>query len=745
MPDFSITDSLGNPIDISKVSWTSASSLRNYLKSELLHLAVAPDFIARKDQVLTLAAPKPVKFELSVQHEFQLGNTTPEIELTPGARVEVFVNATAGSDLFDDDSFHLPATVPAQAGYVGMSLQGSLDLGVSGSSGDLSFGIDANAAITIEFVKAFSTAQNQPSLWTATAAMISDFVIPANVTDLRRLNPNDVCSVSGAGSLKISGSVNVAIPVNPLASVNLPLGVGTLAVQDGVLAGLSVSFALSGSYQIRLEKLSTGAVRLSYIREAGTAMQTDLTASAGVSADLGTTDLLAKLLGTIGTGKVDQQLLDGLTSDEVDTFNAAIKTGIDHSLQASIDLGLSTSTDNQTAFQYEIQPDLLDAASTDAVNRALKGDLGLLTALEQSARADGTIAAGVKLLNSVFSTAKSRGFSLKVNLLGIVNLISSSNLIGKCEFLFEPASGDLTIKETAESDRISAIADPYKRQAALRKALFDSVLATTTYVVSKAVTMPALSCQTVHFAANQNTSSQTIADYTNWFVLLNLLKPEDRPGILGRAGSGGYSTCVMRAPLDDAACEALFFDGNGNARAKSEYLEIGRQALRALLNPAGSAIDRLRYQLLDDAAKWQKALQIGPNPGLSDLIPLASSDPAFPVVLGDVRGDVYDIAWWADAMVNAGQALLAMRAFLSGRNPASLASDADFASQRDTLQKLMLKVVGSSQVRFDEPWGMVCLYWAAGSRSSSGRLISRTLTLERETPAGAVVTAASSS
>jgi hypothetical protein len=369
LPDLSITDSLWNPVDSSTVEWTSASSLCNYLKSESLHLAVGPDFMVRKDQLLTQAAPKPTTFDLAVQHEFQLGNTTPEINLNPGAKVEVVVNATAGSDLVDDDSFPLPAKVPADTGYVGMSLEGSLDLGVSGSSGDLSFGIDRNRTITIRFLKAFSTEQDQPSLWTATAAMISDFVIPANVSDIRRLNPNDVCSVSGEGSLKISGSVDVAILVNPLASVNLPLGVGTLAVQDGVMAGLSVSLTLSGSYQIRLERLSTGAVRLSYVREAGTAMQTNLTTSAGVSADLGTTDLLAKLLGTIGTGKVDQKVLAGLTSDEVNIFTAAIKTGIDHSLQASIDFGLSASTDNQTAFQYEIQPRLLDAASTDAVNR----------------------------------------------------------------------------------------------------------------------------------------------------------------------------------------------------------------------------------------------------------------------------------------------------------------------------------------------------------------------------------------
>ena len=87
---------------------------------------------------------------------------------------------------------------------------------------------------------------------------------------------------------------------------------------------------------------------------------------------------------------------------------------------------------------------------------------------------------------------RSKGVTLKVNLLGIVNLISVSNLISRCEILSDAASGSVTIKETAASERISAISDPYARQEALRKALFESVLVTTTYRASGAVAMPEL-------------------------------------------------------------------------------------------------------------------------------------------------------------------------------------------------------------------------------------------------------------
>ena len=745
MPDFSISDSLGNPVDSSRVKWTQASSLYNYLKSEALHLAVAPDYLKIKDQLLTQAAPEPVNFKLAVQHDFQLGGSTPEIDLTPDAEVELFANATAGSNLFDDDSFHQPAAVPAQTGYVGLSFQGSLDLGLSGTSGDLTFGIDKNAGITLEFVKAFPTGTNEPTLWQATAAAFSDFVIPAKVDDLKRLNANDVCNVSGQGSLTISGAVNVSVPVNPLASVNLPLNVGTIEVQDGVMAGLSASLKLSGSYQIRLECLAGGIIRLSYLRDRGTDFETDVSLSAGVKADLGSqgstsaqgTDLLAKLLGAIAKGSVDPKTLDGLSSEQIISFDTMLKAGIDHALQASIDFALSATTDNQAAFQYEIGLDQLDAASTEAVNSALKGDLSLLTSLE-AAHPDGNLAPGVKLLNSVFTTAKARGFALKVNLLGIVNLISSSQLMNNCEFLFEPATGDLTIKETAQSDRLDAITDPYKRQEALCKAIFDSVLVTTTYVASKAVTMPSLSCEATHFAADRNANKQTIADYTNWFVALRLMGRDERTGILGQAVSGGVATCVVRAPLDDAACEALFFDSQGKLRGNADYLEIGRRAMQALLDPADSEIDQFRYSFFENDVTWQKAVETGPSGQLRDLIPLSSTDSRFDLVLNDVSGDLYDIVWWAGSMQKAGQALDDMRTFLAGRDPATLAADAGFASRRVALQKLMLGVVNSSKVRFREPWGLVCLYWAAGSRQSSGKMTAGKLVLQKEAQPAAV-------
>jgi hypothetical protein len=419
-------------------------------------------------------------------------------------------------------------------------------------------------------------------------------------------------------------------------------------------------------------------------------------------------------VGAIAKSDPDPKLLAGLTEAETQTFNAALKEGVDHSLQASLDLALSTTAEDDALFEYEIQPGVLDAVSNSAVNGALHGDLTALTGLESPA--------GVTLRSSVLTRMRSHGVTLKVNLLGIVNLISVSNLIAKCEILSDAASGAVTIKETAASERIGAITNAADRQEALRKAIFESVLVTTTYRASGAVAIPELHCANLHFVANGDTNAATVRDYLNWFVALNLMAKGDVAAALSGYTGDKTSTCLLRTELDDTACENLFFAA-GTLRDETYYREFGRQALRALLHPDADEIAAARYRFLDDPATWARAVEIGPNPELRQLIPLDSTDPRFDLVLADVTGDLYDIVWWAGSMTQAGAALLKMRQFLNGRDPVGLKDDAEFQRNCAGLQKQMMSVVAKSKARFGVPWGMVSLFWSAGSpKGATGKL-----------------------
>jgi hypothetical protein len=49
-----------------------------------------------------------------------------------------------------------------------------------------------------------------------------------------------------------------------------------------------------------------------------------------------------------------------------------------------------------------------------------------------------------------------------------------------------------------------------------------------------------------------------------------------------------------------------------------------------------------------------------------------------------------------------------------GADPATLAGSHEFAKRRDQLQKKMAGVMSKSRTRFDDPWGLVSLFWRRG-------------------------------
>jgi hypothetical protein len=726
MPDIQVTDQLDKPVETIKIDLTHPSSLVKYLKTELLHLAVVPDFLAKKNSILSQAAPKPIQFQAKAQHKFQLGNTKPEIEITPSAQATIRVNASPGTNLFDADPFHAAAKVPDHTGYVSVGFQGSLDLGVSGSDGDLTFGFDKTTTLSLEYLKAFPLGVVEPTLGDALGRTLSSYDIPADLSDLEALSINDIATVSGQGSLKVSGGVKVTASPNPLASVGLPLGAGSIAVKAGATAGLSASFTISGSYQLRARRKDADTIELSFFRESGTTLKADFSVSAGITAKLGDTDLIATVLGAISTDPTgDKNLLADLQPKEIKTLSDAIKGGLDHSLQASVDAVLSSTTDDQAAFQYEIQPAQLSPGASVAVHKALDGDLSLLTVMEDDMSSSGVLGPGVKMLNSVLSETRKRGLALKINLLGILNYLTVSELIRNSETLRDNVTGDVTIKETVTGNRIAALVEPMRSEA-LRKVIFESVLATTSYRAGKAVAMD-LDCEEMHFALNQNTNQQIMGDYLRWFIALQLLTAQETATILSQFIEGGPSTCVLRTSFGDADCVSMFFDERSNLRERQYYLELGRAALRALLDPDHQTIDHLRYQIVDDKL-WTKALEIGANVNLGPLVGLSTADARVEYLIGDVMV----ITDWAEAMVKAGTLVSDVRTFVGNADPTTLFHNNEFKKKRDALQEKLATMIKASKTRFDEPWGMVSLFWAGGSpHTAYGKTVTQKLTVER--------------
>ena len=210
---------------------------------------------------------------------------------------------------------------------------------------------------------------------------------------------------------------------------------------------------------------------------------------------------------------------------------------------------------------------------------------------------------------------------------------------------------------------------------------------------------------------------------------MNLLagRETEKAAILGTFIDGGSSTCVLRTSFEDPDCTSMFFDADLKLRSEHYYLEIGRLALRALLDPQHQGIDKYRYQIVDDAL-WPKVLEIGANVNLGPLVGLSTED----IRVGLLVGDVYVITEWADAMYKVGELVQEIRVFVGQSDVKALLQNNEFKKKRNALQEKLAEMVKASRTRFDEPWGMVCLFWAGGSPNNAyAKVVTERLAVER--------------
>ena len=172
----------------------------------------------------------------------------------------------------------------------------------------------------------------------------------------------------------------------------------------------------------------------------------------------------------------------------------------------------------------------------------------------------------------------------------------------------------------------------------------------------------------------------------------------------------------------------MFFEAPGRLRTSSYYLDTGRQAIRALLDPTNSDIDGFRYKLLDQ--HWQEAFKLGPVDSLGPLLGLHVSDPTELNITQYLKSDVYTIRWWTNAMTSAGESILEMQQFLAGADPATVADSHEFASRRARCKQRWLRLSPIARPSSKNPGSNLPL-WAAGSTGASGRILAKDLLLQR--------------
>jgi len=677
--------------------------------------------------LLRLSDPAVLSIEpaLSFQKPFGLGMSGAQLTIgaDAGGSFQVITRTLNRTGLFPGDDFGEAIEIPAGMCYVALGLQGTVNAGVEATSGALTFGFDAASGLRIDSYRPFSAGSDAVTIAEALRRSIGEFVIPGDADDLKALPSGVIVAVTGRGSLKFSGAANLLAIVNPLATLAPPSPVPELAVNATGSVTVGASWEVSTEYQVRARKLDTGHVLVGWYRKHDSEFTVTASASAGISAGTGTTDLFHSVIAAISSNaKADLEELAnaGLTAGQSDAINGVVTSAAARNLEIAVSAEFGSLTEDEAAFLYEIDPGALDAAGNEALRIALAGNLGPLSG-------SGTPPAGVTEVRSILSKTRASHVALKVNLLGIFNYASVSKLALEGTVTFAPSTGELVIADQATASRIQTLAVNFGAdEDKLRHVMAESFLLTAAYRGSRSVvSAPHLSSAHVFFRLDQSAGADQMRRDGAIASALGLGEPRIPDGI----GNFGRASVFAEARYDEAAATALFLDAAGAPLVLGEYEAAGRRAIALLVLPDSG--DAFRLLPATDDGLWSRMKDQGPA-NFNLLLPQAQAD--------GVRPDYLAIRWWADSMRSTAEILAQMNR-LAG--PAGAApSDPQFEKLRGQLASHLRDVAAKAHEQFGAPWGLVAMFLAGDQRARAEiRITSPRFVFAGETPAGTTATA----
>lgn len=714
MPNINLTDQLGVEAN---VELNEDSAIAKYIKGLKKLKLPAMKFTDIENITLDQAPIKSLETGIAFELPVDVGIDGSEMKIGAGVSGSIRLFSAKDKQLFDPETFADPITVNANQLYLAMGTAAKLSTDLTNKNGDLSFGFSAGTQIALTTYRLFEKPAGGGSFPTCLDALkqtIGGFVIPGDLEDLTKMTTGTVATVEGNGSIKFSGSVDVLSVVNPLAAVNLPEPIGALKLSSGSAIKVGASFEISGAYQIRAQKIGNDKVRLGYYKKRGTEFNLKVTASSGLSIGVGKFDLLEPLLKAVSSNPaLDMEELKkgGLNEAQIEAIKKVVEAGISRKLEIALGFELTSQGTSEAAFLFEIELSKLDETGRKALHNALDGDLSGLAAREEQ------LPAGVSLVRSIFTEIQKEKHALKLNLLGIYNFISVSTLILKGTVMFEPATGELIITDTATASRIAASTFNFAADSEkLRKVLAESVLITAAYRCSKLVThQPELKIAHSYFELHTKTDKTVMKNNLDVLESLGLMKASEKEQLLSEATQFGRTTFYAETAYDDKLVNDLFLK-NGAPRTQEEYERAGRKAL-ALLVQRGEE-DQFRRLPATDDNLWQEMTQQGQF-NFRFIEKLKNLPTA---ALAAVSSDYTVIMWWAESMKEMSEKLAEMRQFVKN-NPGIDPENNAFKSLRKKLASKLKEVASNTKSEFGDPWGLVAMDQVSGGKASAEALM----------------------
>jgi hypothetical protein len=705
MSTINITDKLGLNIAATP---NPSSALSKYLKDPkeiLANLGTVKDIRELKisDDPFTSQS-----LGLSFNQPVTLGSSGVDLNIKPALQATVAIST--GKPLFDaaTDPFGDTVAIPPNDAFVSLAIQATLGITGSAKPAGLQFGFTNTTTVTFTNYLLFPTSD---PIVPALTTLFTNFTIPGDISDVDLMLPGSIATVAGSGSLKLTAEMDLPAGVNPLATVSDTVLSGMLTLKAGGSAKITGSFTLSGGYQVRIQRLAGRKFQLEFLKQRSTELDVSVEADLSASVTAGGTDLIQTLMTMASSDPTpDKTALKqgGLTDDQIASINAAVKSGVQRSLQLSVSAELDALNQSSTAFSYAVDLDILDTDATgaarDAVNLALNGDLSGLES--------GTLP-GVKLVRSVFQNLKQRKQILKLNVLGIFSVASLTTLVQQGSVIVDQDSGAVTITDKTTATRIGFTAANFAKDGAkLRQILAESVMITAAYRTAGALPTAQFGTTLWFFEFVQKTNLDKIRDYLNISSALGVRPPAQ---IGDGVNAFGQSTFNVDATYNDDQFRSLF-QASGTVRQVGEYEAIGRKALMALL-PGGNLTDDARRVLLSQVDLWNELKSVYEGEDAT-MMSFFSKYPNLKPYAGIISTDFLLVLWWSGAMGKMAIALAALLDFFN-KNPGWSKDDAQFLKLHKALNKSMDGVSSNTTSDFREPLGVLAMDFASGQKAAT--------------------------
>jgi hypothetical protein len=722
MASIKLTDSLST--ELLTANPQATAGFAKYLKGPAATLVAGTDFVNQFRRELALVSPGDGGFRLAWSGDVPIGDGNVALKVTAGAGAIISVFNRPNMELLEDPVDGAKIKVKTGQAFVAFAFKPALTAKTSTTRGQLTFGFEAGAEAQWRFFQPFPLTGTSRTLGSAFQELLETSVFPDSVDDLRelaKLPEGCIASMSGHGHLQVGVSMDVTAALNPLASLDTLGKVGTVTVSAGASAKVGVNAKVFGDFEVRAQTLAGGTVRLSYHRVSGSELSITLEASAGPGVSIGDRNLLELLFGKPqGTGAIEEELVaGGITKKQLDKILAALKSGLSRKLEVAVSAGFSTLRQNEAAFCFDVDVASLDGAGTTAVNQALAGDLSALTL------AGAALPRGVALKRSRTEQFNKKTVKWRLNLLGLVNVLSVTELVAKGTILHDEDTGEVVIADEATKNSVGATI----KGKELRRLLYQSLMLTVTYKAGKMDQSTALKAAQSYFKVEKEVNRQQMSDFFDAVAAIGLMTQNEIEPLLGATDDFGRGSLLIDVEYGQAACEQMFLI-DGKARPRDDYEDVGKLALLGLVQP--DDFDAYRREPLENGALWQR-MRNNVSADFGTILPAKVTGGADTKALhvGVVTADYMMIVWWAKAMADASRHIEEMRAFLATPGVSPNERDKAFVERRRKVSDAMVDVVKKSPSTFGgDPWGLIAILYASKrSGTATAALISSTLSI----------------